>query len=99
MYLDAFLIDKYEVTNADYRACVAAGACAPPRSNRSSSRQDYHISPLWDDYPVIEISWFNANEYCNWAGKRLPTEAEWEKAAHGSGDTRGVSLGKLSGQL
>lgn len=77
--LDAYQIDLTEVTVAQYGACVDAGTCdepgAFPKCNWGSEGQDQH--------PVNCIAWDDAHTYCQWVGKRLPTEAEWEKAARG----------------
>ena len=84
VYVDAFWIYQTEVTNAMYQACVAEQACPKPLRNESRRVADYYTAEKFADYPVIQVNWTHATAYCVWAGGRLPTEAEWEKAARGT---------------
>ncbi|MDE3089110.1 MAG: SUMF1/EgtB/PvdO family nonheme iron enzyme, partial [Chloroflexota bacterium] len=77
VYLDGFWIDKYEVTNALYKKCVDSGTC------KVADMGEYDPSGK-PNRPVVQVTWYDANTFCQWAGKRLPTEAEWEKAARGT---------------
>lgn len=79
----AFNIEKLEVTTSQYQACVAAGVCAPPVKASSYTRPSYFGNPEFADYPVLNVTWNDADTYCKWIGRRLPNEAEWERAAKG----------------
>jgi formylglycine-generating enzyme required for sulfatase activity len=100
VYLDAFCIDKYEVTNAQFESFIDAGGytnqafwSAAGWTARwtydwempySWATGEFHSGPAWPNFPVVGLSWYEAEAYANFAGKRLPTEAEWEKAARGT---------------
>lgn len=83
--LDEYLIYQTEVTNAMYQKCVAEQKCSMPEQIYSATRTDYYNNPMFSNYPVIYVSYNNAQSYCNWANAELPTEAQWEKAARGIG--------------
>lgn len=79
--ISAFEIDRTEVTIGQYWQCIEAGVCAPPTNDTSSAESNSLNNPTYDNYPIIQVPWTEANNYCLWRGKRLPTEAEWELAA------------------
>jgi len=83
VYLDGFYIDQTEVSIQRYIECIDEGVCANPRGTESSLIYDYIGNPKYYEYPVNWVSPEYAEEYCNWRNARLPTEAEWEKAARG----------------
>jgi serine/threonine protein kinase len=89
VYLDTFYVDKYKVSNALYKVCVDAGACSTPKNT------NHYNDPAYAKHPVIVV-WNSAEAYCEWRGGRLPTEAEWEKAARGT-DGRSYPWGVNSG--
>jgi formylglycine-generating enzyme required for sulfatase activity len=79
VYLDAFWIDRVEVSNAMYLKCLGAGGCTSLASDNV-----YYTNWIYRDHPVIYVTWDQARNYCEWAGRRLPTEAQWEKSARGT---------------
>lgn len=86
VFLSAFWIDRYEVTNARYERFVAATGHRPPANPDPAVTLWAQGHPIAgsEDHPVVNVGWHDALAYCQWAGKRLPTEAEWEKAARGT---------------
>jgi formylglycine-generating enzyme required for sulfatase activity len=81
--LAAFWIDQTEVTIQMYRLCVESGVCKEPTSKKSYTHSSYYGNAEFDNYPVLYVDWNMAKAYCEWVDRRLPTEAEWEKAARG----------------
>jgi len=70
--VNAFFIDQMETTNKQYRACVYAGACTDPATRNLIGIDDYYTLPAYDDYPVTNVNWEQAEAYCTWRGRRLP---------------------------
>ncbi len=89
VFVDAFLIDRDEVGVDDYRKCVRAGACDLDPLIAGDERY------IHDGWPMVNVTWWEAQDFCRWRGERLPTEAEWERAARGDDPDRTWPWGEL----
>ncbi len=83
VYLDAYYIDVFEVSQTRYKECLEAGGC-----ELTAGTGELLNRPVWDEHPMMDITWYDAQEYCEWRGGSLPTEAQWEKAARGTDQRR-----------
>jgi formylglycine-generating enzyme required for sulfatase activity len=91
VYLDNFWIDRTEVSSGQYKQCVEAGACPPPGD--CGWGEATYGDDLKEDHPIVCVDWDEARTYCDWIGGKLPTEAQWEKAARGT-DQRAYPWGE-----
>lgn len=99
LYLGQFYIDRHKVTNREFAAFLNAKGLKSPEGEDYYDWDDadarirrvaqiFMPDPMFENHPAVEVSWFGARDYCVWKGKRLPTEAEWEKAARGNDGRR-----------
>ena len=83
IFLKSFYIDRHEVTNRRYKIYIDDVGAIPPLDWSENNSPEGK-----SNYPVTGVSWFDANNFCQWAGKKLPTEKQWEKAARGEGENQ-----------
>jgi formylglycine-generating enzyme required for sulfatase activity len=88
IYLEEYYIDLTEVSIIQYKQCMMEETCRPPDFGESDIHIFRYLNPEYSDHPIVSIDWYDARQYCTWRGKRLPNEAEWEKAARGAEDER-----------
>lgn len=87
--LDGFAVEVTEVSNAQYARCVEEGGCTAPKSRDLPGIADYYRTAAYANHPVVNVTWEQARAYCAWAGRRLPSEYEWERVAGGALDMAG----------